>query len=166
MSTKNYYKENARTKIKEIVERIHFAMMATNLGTKPMHIIPMYTKKIDKDGNLWFLSKNDSEHNTNIHQDSDVQLIYSDPGNAQYLSLFGNAVISNDATIIQELYADLDSNWFDGLNDPSITAICVAPSQAYYWDTKTNKFIDFIKMEINTYMGTNLDVGEKGKLEV
>ncbi|MEB3345968.1 pyridoxamine 5'-phosphate oxidase family protein [Aquimarina gracilis] len=166
MSTKNYYKENAKVKLKEIIENIGFAMMATRLGNKPLHIIPMYTKKVDPDGNIWFLSKKDSDHFQNIKIDNDVQLIYSEPKSAKYLSLSGRASTTEDSEIINDLYSNLDNNWFEGPEDPLITAICIEPVKAYYWDTKTNKFIDFMKMEINTYLGTNMDVGEKGKLEI
>ena len=166
MSTKNLYKENAREKIKEIAENINIAMMITKIGQKPLSIIPMYTKKVDDFGNLWFLSKSTSEHNKNIEADDDVQLVYSDHSQSTYLSLFGTALISTNKEILKELYQKLDNNWFDGVDDEELTAICVEPKTAYYWDSTSNKYIEFFKMGLNAYTGTKYDIGKEGKLEV
>ena len=166
MSTKNLYKENAREKIKEIAEDINVAMMITKIGQKPLSVIPMYTKKVDDFGNLWFLSKSTSEHNKNIESDSDVQLVYNDHSQSTYLSLYGSAIISTNKEILNELYQKLDNNWFDGINDDELTAICVEPKTAHYWDAKSNKYIEFFKMGLNAYAGTNYDIGLEGKLEV
>ena len=166
MSTKNLYKENAREKIKEIVEDIHIGMMITKIGHKPLSVIPMSTKKVDEFGNLWFLSKSTSEHNKNIEADEDVQLVYSDHSQSTYLSVFGTAIISTNKVIINELYQKLDNNWFDGIKDQELTAICVEPKTAYYWDSTSNKYIEFFKMGLNAYADTNYEIGQEGKLEV
>lgn len=166
MSIKNLYNEKALNKITEISKDIKVAMFATNIGNKPLSIIPMYTKKVDEQGCIWFLSKNTSDHNKNIRKDNNVQLVYSDPKSMTYLSVYGVASITRDSEIIDSLYSKLDDNWFDSKDDSSITAIKVAPLEAYYWDTKSNSYIEILKMTINAYVDADMDLGEKGKLTI
>ncbi|MGB5941715.1 MAG: pyridoxamine 5'-phosphate oxidase family protein [Leeuwenhoekiella sp.] len=166
MGTKNLYNKEAQEKIAELVNDIDFCMMATGLTKKPFGAIPMSTKKVDDHGKIWFLSNANSDHNKNLEMDQDIQLIYSDPSDMEFLSLYGQAMITRDQSIIDELYGKADDNWFNGKNDPNITAICVSPKEAYYWDTKSNKLVTLFKMGVGAITGEKQDIGEKGKLEV
>ena len=164
MSTKNLYSEEAKTKIKEMAEDINFTMMATHLSDYPIHTIPMSTKKVDDEGAIWFLSGKDSTHNGNIETDSRVQLLYSDPGSMQFLTIYGKASITRDREILKGLYGQSDDMWFDGVEDPNLTAIRVDPSQANYWDSKHNKLVTIFKMGIGAVTGDNPDIGQTGKI--
>mgnify|MGYP000518502371 CR=1 FL=1 len=164
MSTENLYNEEAKAKIKEMVEDIDFAMMATHLSKHPIHTIPMSTKKVDDEGAIWFLSGKDSTHNSNIETDSRVQLLYSKPGSMQFLTLYGRAYITTEHSILKELYSQSDDMWFDGLEDPNLTAICVNPAEANYWDSKHNRLATIFKMGIATVTGENPEIGQSGKI--
>lgn len=101
MSTTNLSNNEAYTKLKERAEGIDFAMFETNLGARPTHIIPMSTKKCDQEGSIWFLSNKNSDHNSFITQDNDVQLIYSKPAAMEYMAVFGKAFIYKDLDTIK-----------------------------------------------------------------
>lgn len=164
MSTKNLYDREAKSKIKELAEDIDFTMMATKLSVQPIHTIPMSTKKVDDKGSIWFLSGRDSEHNANIQQDGRVQLLYSDPSNMEFLTVYGNALITTDREILEELYGKSDDMWFEGIEDPNLTAICVEPSEAQYWDAKHNKLVSLFKMGVGAITGDQPDLSESGKI--
>tara|TARA_R100000935_G_scaffold927_2_gene3137 strand:- start:825 stop:1325 length:501 start_codon:yes stop_codon:yes gene_type:complete len=166
MSTENLNNTEALKKMRKLVDDIDFCMMLTDLNTKPISAIPMSTKKVDEAGNIWFLSGKNSEHNSNISQDSKTQLLYSDNSDMEFISIYGSASIHNDKDIIHELYSKSDDAWFKDKNDPNITAIKFAPSEAYYWDTKQNKYIALFKMGLATLTGDKVDVGQKGKLNL
>ncbi|WP_010228979.1 pyridoxamine 5'-phosphate oxidase family protein [Gillisia marina] len=166
MSTENLDKKESLKKLRELVNDIDFCMMLTDLNSQPISAIPMSTKKVDESGNIWFLSGKDSEHNSNIAKDSKTQLLYSDKSDMEFISIYGSATIHTDKDTIHELYSKSDDAWFDDKNDPNITAIKFAPSEAYYWDTKQNKYIALLKMGIATITGDKADVGEKGKLNL
>lgn len=166
MSTKNLYDDKAREKIKELAEDIDFCMLVTNMDQKPLSAIPMSTKQVDEHGAVWFLSKNTSEHNKNIEKDSDVQLLYSGTSDMEFLSIYGEAFIETNREVIHELYSKADNAWFDGKDDPSITAIKINPKEAYYWDNKDNKLVTLFKLGMAAVSGENQDIGEKGKLEL
>ena len=166
MSTENLYNEEARKKLKEMVEDIDFCMMATGLTQKPLHVIPMSTKEVDSEGAIWFLSSKESDHNANIRQDDDIQLIYALPSKMEFLNLYGKAAIKTDRPLLETLYSDVDDTWFDGVDDPNLTAIQFKPQHAYYWDTKSNMFVTMFKMGYGAVTGDQADVGEEGKLDV
>ncbi len=166
MSTQNLYSTDAKEKIKKLAKNIDFAMMATNLTKTPFSVIPMSTKKVDEDGNIWFLSGKDSDHNRDIKNDKNVQLIYSDKGSMQFLSVFGTASITTEKMILNELYSSTDDSWFDGKDDPNISAIKFEPKEAYYWDSKSNKIVTLFKMGVGAVTGEKQDVGRKGELNV
>ena len=166
MSTENLSNSESLKKMRELVEDIDFCMMLTDLNTKPISAIPMSTKKVDEAGNIWFLSGKNSEHNSNIAKDSKTQLLYSDNSDMEFISIYGSASIHLDKNIIHDLYSKSDDAWFEDKNDPNISAIKFSPSEAYYWDTKQNKYLALLKMGIATLTGEKADVGEKGNLNL
>lgn len=166
MSTEKLDKEESRKKIKSLVGDIKVAMMITGFDQKPIPAIPMTTKKIDNEGNIWFLSLRNSHHNQNLLQDKQVQLLYSDPSDMEYLSVYGEAEVTTDRAILEDLYEKTDDNWFEEIDDPNLTAIKVRPEEAYYWDTKTNKYITLLKLGVGAITGNKQDIGEKGELDI
>lgn len=165
MSRENLYNDDAKKKIKEMAEDIDFNMMATNLKTTPLHMVPMSTKKVDEQGNIWFLSNKTSTHNQNLNTDNHLHLIYADKSSMQFLNIYGTATISTDRKIIDELYGKTDDAWFEGKDDPNITAISVKPTEAFYWDPKNNKLITLVKMGVAAISGDQPDTMDVGKLK-
>ncbi len=166
MAVNNLTNEEARKKIKELAESIDFNLMATDLDTVPLHAIPMSTKKVDKEGNIWFLSGRDSKHNTNIEKDGRVHLFYCKPGGMEFLNVYGNAEILDNKKIIDELYDSSDDNWFDGKDDPNVSIISVVPKDVYYWDTKNNMLVSLLKMGVGAVTGKKTDPSEEGEIKV
>ncbi len=165
MENKNLYNKEAKEKIKELAEDIDFAMMATHLDSKPFHAIPMSTKKVDEDGNIWFLSGQDSEHNAFIKKDSNVVLLYSKPSDMSFLTVFGEAVIETNKHILENLYGKSDNMWFDGVDDPNLSAIKFKPKQAQYWEPKHNKLVTLFKFGVGAVTGEQQDLGNSGSLK-
>lgn len=166
MSTENLNKEESWKKLRDLVDDIKVAMMVTGLEKKPINAIPMTTKKIDDKGNIWFVSSAASDHNKNLQINKDVHLLYSDPADMEFLTVYGQAEITKDKNILEDLYNPKTDNWFEGVDDPNLTAIKISPAEAYYWDSKTNKYVSLLKMGIGALTGENQDIGEKGKLNL
>lgn len=166
MSTENLNKEESWEKLRELVDDIKVAMMVTGLEKRPINAIPMRTKKIDDKGNIWFISAGNSDHNKNLQLNEQVHLLYSDPGDNEFVTLYGEAEIIKDKTVLKDLYSATTDNWFDGVDDPNLTAIKVKPVEAYFWDSKTNKYVTLLKMGVGAITGNKQDVGEKGKLNL
>jgi len=166
MSENNLFNEEARAKIKELAEDIDFTMMETNLGAKQTHIVPMSTKDVDADGNIWFLSNKDSDHNRYLASDNSIQLIYAKPGGFEFMTIFGQATISTERPVLEKYYGSSDDAWFEGIDDPNLTAIKVTPKDAHYWDAKNGKLISLLKMGMGAITGEKQDMGEHGDLKI
>ncbi len=166
MSTVNKNNQEALEKLKKLTNSIETCMMLTGLDKRPIHANPMTQKKIDQEGNIWFLSPGDSEHNKNITQSRNTQLIYNDTQANTFVSVYGETKIVLEDTILNELYTSISDNWFNGVDDPNLTALKFTPTNAYYWDTKTNKFISFLKIAKGSITGEKQDIGNKGHLNL
>lgn len=166
MSTEHLNQNKAQEKLKDLIDDIGVGMMITDLSARPLNAIPMTTKKVDKEGNIWFLSLKTSDHNKQLSKNNEIQLIYSDPSDMEYVSVYGTGEITTDRSVLDELYSKIDENWFEGKNDPNMTAIKVIPQQAYYWDTKSNKYITLYKLGVGAVTGNKQEIGEKGKLDL
>ncbi|HSP39879.1 MAG TPA: pyridoxamine 5'-phosphate oxidase family protein [Gillisia sp.] len=166
MSIDNLTRGEALEKMTKMVNDIDFAMLLTDLKSQPISAVPMSTKKVDDKGNIWFLSGLNSDHNTNIVNSPEVQLLYSDISDMEFISIYGRATIIADPSVLNDLYERSDDAWFTGEDDPNLTAIKVVPEEAYYWDNKYNKYVSLFKMGVAAITGKKADVGEKGKLKL
>ena len=166
MTKQNLIDDAAKEKLKEMAEDINFALMATGLGQPPFHTIPMSTKSVDEEGCVWFLSGKDSTHNANIQADGRVQLNYADKSSFEFLTVFGTAEIIVEKSKLKELYGSSDDAWFDGVDDPNLTAIKVSPCDAHYWDPKNGKLITMFHIGVGTVTGEKPDLMDQGELSI
>lgn len=166
MSIENLTSKEALEKMTNLVNDIKFAMLLSDLKSQPISAVPMTTKKVDKHGDIWFLSGLNSDHNANILKSPEVQLLYSDPSDMEYISIYGRATVVTERNILEDLYDKKDDAWFTGSDDPNLTAIKIVPEEAYYWDTKDSKYISLFKMGIAAVTGDKQDTAEKGRLDL
>jgi|SRR5690554_6163459 len=165
MSKENLTQTEAKKKFREMVDEIKIAMFATNLSQKPIDVAPMYTKRVDESGNLWFLSSKDTDHSHNILQDSNCQLFYGN-GSSDFLSVYGRAELLNDRDAINSLYEKTDNSYYNGSDDPTLRAIKFTPEQAAYWTVEGNKLVSLFKMGIAAITGQGQDLGTSGKMDL
>lgn len=160
-------RDKAIAKMQELVRHNKLCLFGTRLNEPPIEVRPMSTQDVDNDGNFWFLSGHSSNKNFELNIDPHVQLFYSNTGDAEFLTVYGNAEEIRDKERINDLWSPIAKAWFkDGKNDPDLTVIKVTPDTAYYWDTKSSKMISLIKIMASTVSGTTMDDGVKGSLKV
>lgn len=159
---------DAVTKIKELAGKTQTCFFSTDLkGGRAAATRPMSVQQIDDEGNLWFLSADDSHKNAEIQKDPAVQLLFQGSAHSDFMTLSGNAIISRDKEKIKELWEPIVKTWFtEGVDDPRITVIKVEPEEGYYWDTKHGNAVAFIKMLAGAVIGKTLDDSISGDLKV
>lgn len=164
---KNLVNEAAISKIQQLAMDADIAVFATNILAIPATTRPMSTQDVDEDGNLWFMSRIDSNKNKEIARDNRVQLYYSNISNSEYLTIYGHAEIILDREKIAELWTPIAKAWFtEGKDDPSISLIKVQPVAAYYWDTKEHKVVALLKTAISAITGKENDGGVEGSITI
>jgi general stress protein 26 len=153
-------------KLKELAEKAESCFMCTAIKTGlPFNTRPMSPQKIDDNGDLWFLSANDSHKNANIKADPMVQLLFQASAHSGFLNVYGIAEITEDKAKIDELWDPILKVWFtEGKDDPRISVIKVSPTQGYYWDNKHGNAVAFVKMVAGAIIGKTLDDSVEGKL--
>lgn len=160
--------EQAVAKIAELVKKAESCFFCTtvtahdSVGARPMAV-----QEVDDDGNLWFLSADDSHKNDELARDAHVRLYFQGSAHSDFLLLDGTATVSRDKKRIKELWKPIMKTWFtEGQDDPRITVIQVSPQEGYYWDTKHGMAVAGIKMLIGAATGKTLDDSIEGKLRV
>lgn len=168
MSTENLNNREAIDKLKEMVEKIDIGMVCTNTAEiVNLHAVPMSRQEIDNDGDLWFLFSSQSETYENLQKNKHVSVLYSDISNYNFLSINGIAEVSADKGRIDKYWSKMVEAWFEkGKEDPTIRVLKVIPSEAHYWDNKSNKLITTFKAAISAVSGAKLDIGRHGDLNI
>jgi general stress protein 26 len=163
----NLHHEEAIAKMQELVKHNPICLFTTNIRQEPLTARPMSAQHVDNAGNFWFLSPAESHKNEEIRHDPWVQLFFANPAAAEFLTLYGVATVSQDRKKIEELWTPLAKAWFkDGIDTPDITAICIKPEEAYYWDTKSSKMISMLKIIASAISGRTAEDGIEGRLQV
>jgi general stress protein 26 len=155
-------------KLKEMADKAKSCFFCTNTDKGlPLSARPMAPQKIDDEGNIWFLSADDSHKNAQINTDHDVQLFFQGSPYSDFLMLYGTASISRDKQKIEELWDPTIKTWFTGgKDDPRITVIRFIPKDGYYWDTKHGNLVAFAKQLVGAAIGQTLDDSIEGKISV
>ncbi len=154
-------------KLQVLSRQVDMCMFCTDLGSSPFQTRPMSTRDVDDEGNIWFFSRESSHKNFEIKQDDEVQLIYAQPDNSHFLSVYGEADIIKSKEKAEELWSAFAKTWFnDGVDDPELTIIRVKPKDVYYWDTKHGRMVSLLKIVAGAVTGKQMDDGIEGKLKV
>jgi general stress protein 26 len=154
--------------IKTIVDKAQSCFFCTmNPESDSSGARPMNVRQVDDQGNLWFLSAIDSHKNHEIADNAHVRLYFQGSPHSDFLVLDGRASISTDKAKIKELWEPTIGTWFtEGVDDPRITVIKVAPTEGYYWDTKHGNMVAGLKILVGSVIGKTLDDSIEGKLKV
>lgn len=160
--------QQAVSKIREIVKKAQNCFFCTAVPTGESNAArPMNVRQVDDQGNLWFLSANDSHTNQQLALDASVKLYFQGSAHSDFLQLEGRATVSTDRAKIKELWEPIIKTWFtEGEGDPRITVIKVTPTDGYYWDTKHGNLVAGVKMLIGAAIGKTLDDSIEGTLQV
>lgn len=79
----------AGQKIKELAEKADTCFFCTKITTgQPLKVRPLSIRKVDEDGNFYFLSASDSHKNADIQTDPQVHLLFQGSEHSDYLSVF------------------------------------------------------------------------------
>ena len=154
-------------KIGDLIKDIHICMMTTAARDGSFDSRPMATQKKDFDGTIWFLTRGESGKVHEVEKDAHVSLLYSDEGNAKYVTIKGRGSVSQDRTKIHELWNPMYKAWFpDGEDDPAINVLRVDVVEAQYWEASSSRLIRGAKYLASAMTGGATNFGETGTVTV
>lgn len=94
-----------------------------------------------------------------------VAVAFADPGASDYVSITGDAEVTNDRAKIRELWTPFAKAWWDGPDDPQIRLVTVRPDNAELWEGPS-KLIAYAVMLTAAATGAKPPVGEHGAVRL
>lgn len=145
--------------LKRIIKEAKIGMLATISQQGKIVARPMQLQEVEFDGDLWFLTRTDTDKYDEIKNNDIVNVIIADKS---YASIAGTAELVNDLEKKKDFWSK-GYEVFLGLpdyKDPRIVLIKVVIDTAEYWDTgaTTKSIVNFVKKIIG-----NEDELPKGK---
>ena len=152
-------------KVAELVKGVRICMLTTIDVDGKLHSRPMATQETDFDGDLWFLTRDDSPKVSEIRHESEVNLAYADAKSSKFVSISGVAYVLKERGKIKELWNPMYKAWFpDGEDDPRITVIHVRAKEAEYWEASSSALVRGMKYVLAAVTRGSVEVGENRKV--
>jgi general stress protein 26 len=153
-------------KIAELIHDIHIAMLTTVTTDGALHSRPMATQNTPFNGEVVFLTREDSPKVDEIQHDAQVSLCYSD-AKSSFVTMTGRAALSNDRALIAALWNPMYKAWFpEGESDPRIRVLRVKVEQAEYWDAPASAIVRKAQVLARAATGGKTTVGDHAKVNL
>ena len=154
----------------DLIKDIKFGMFTTRHSNGHLHSRPMTTQNqsVDEDTALWFFVSRNSDATKDLVNDPSVVMTYADPGKDSYVSVSGHARLVEDMAKKKQLWSKMTQAWFPGgVDDPDLGLLRLDISHADYWDVKTNKVVQLLKMATAAVSGKPpKDMGEHQRVDM
>ncbi len=148
----------------ELAKKIDICMFDTWDGER-QQARPLSSRVFRDEHAIYFLVSAGSNKIGQIEQYPVVNLAYADTGSMKFVSITGQAAVSNDRAKIKDLWSAFDKAWWDDEKDPDIRLITVSPESAELWDSP-NKAIAFSAMLVSAVTGAKPKMGDNATVEL
>ncbi len=157
-------RDEAIAKIGELVKDIRIAMLTTVGANGSLHSRPMATQNTPFNGEVVFLTSDNSGKADEIKQDAEVNLCFSD-AKSSFVTMSGRASLSSDRALIDALWNPSYKAWFpEGQSDPNIRVLRIHVDQAEYWDSSSSALVRKVQVLARAATGGKTPVGEHAKV--
>ena len=153
----------------EMIKDIRFGMLTHRHPEGRLHAHPLTTqnKGLGEKAILYFFVSKQTELGQRVQTDGNVNVSYSDPHKDIYVSITGNATVSEDPDAKQRLFNPMAKAWFPGgPTDPDLELVEVHITHAEYWDVKESKITQLFKMVAASVSGERPRLGEHKEVAV
>lgn len=118
--------------LRDLIKDVDTAMLTT-ISEEGLVSRPMKTQEVEFDGDLWFLTKKDTEKYEEILHENEVNVAYA---GKSYVSIRGRAELVDDLAKKKELWSKAYEKIMQtSYDDSNIVLIKVKAESAEYWDT-------------------------------
>ena len=136
-------------------------------GTLHSHPLTTQNRSLKPGEPLYFFVSRQTEVGQRLRADGNVCLSYADLKEDRWISVSGQATISEDMDTKKKLFNALAKAWFPGgAEDPDLELVEVRIVNAEYWDIKESKVTQLLKMASAAVTGNKPEMGEHRELNV
>jgi len=146
-----------------IIKETRFGMLTHRHASGMLHSHPLTTqnKSIDESGILYFFVSRKSELGQRLMADGNVNVAYADTSKDSYVSVSGQARVSENQATKDRLFNAMAKAWFPGgATDPDLELVEIEIQFAEYWDVKESKVTQLFKMAKAAVTGEPPKLGE------
>jgi len=113
----------------------------------------MHIARVDEgSGNVWFLTSKGGSVARELKENGSVLLVF-EKENSAYLSIKGEARVTEDRKLIQDLWKEPYKVWFPkGVEDPDLAVVGVNPAAAEYWDNQGVNKLEYLFEAAKAYV--------------
>jgi len=161
---RNMTNDNARDvdRAWELMDKIGFAMLVTHDGDR-LRARPMRAF-LEREANaIYFLTDARRHKDEEIARNPGVNLSFANASDQKYVSVTGNAAVSNDRARIKQLFSTPAKAWWNSADDPNIRVLKITPDDAEFWDTP-GSVISYVKMAAAAVTGSRPEIGDNRKV--
>lgn len=152
-----------------LIKGIRFGMLAHRHSEGALHAHPLTTqnRSLNPGEPLYFFVSRKTEVGQRLRSDGSVCVTYADPEKDVYVSITGQARISEDLARKKELFNAIAKAWFPGgAEDPDLELVEVELQHAEYWDVKESKTTQVLKIAKAAVSGKPPEMGEHRELHI
>lgn len=146
-----------------LAELIGFCMFVTWDGER-QRARPLAARPREEEDAIYFLIDLHGAKDDQIEQFPIVTMTFADIRAHDYVTITGNATVSNDRERIAELWSPADRAWWDSPEDPDIRLITVRPDDAEVWKG-SNCIVAGVKMLAAALTGAQPSFGKNAKVD-
>jgi len=155
---------NDTDRVWDLMEKISICMLA-NWDGKELRSRPMGAYVRRNENAVYFLTDKRDHKDDDIKHYAKVCLAFADPGNQNFVSLSGQASVSDDRQKIKELWGTPAKAWWNSPEDPNICVLKISPDDAQYWDGPGH-VVSYVKMAMAAMTGSRPDMGDNKKVSM
>ncbi len=156
--------QEVEDRVWELAEKIDFCMFVTWDGER-QQARPLSSRPRREEHAIYFLVDVHGHKNIQIEQYPVVNMSFADTGSMKFVSISGQARVSNDRAKIRDLWSAFDKAWWEDAEDPNIRLLTVVPERAELWDSP-NKLVAFATMLTAAVTGAQLDHGDNATVRM
>jgi len=154
--------DEARDRVWELAKKINICMLVTWDGER-QRARPL-AANVDRDEHaVYFLTDVSGMKDDQIEQFPKVTLAFADTSGNKYLSITGDATVTNDRAKIADLWTPDNKAFWDSKDDPDIRLITVKPDDAEVWDSP-GMIVATVKMLAAAVTGAKVELGNNRKV--
>ncbi len=152
----------ARDRAWELAEKINICMFVTWDGER-QRARPLAANVIREEHAIYFLVDVNGMKDDQIEKFPIVTMAFADTSAYKFVSITGEAVVTNDRAKIAELWTPDNKAFWDSKDDPDIRLITVKPDDAEVWDSP-GKIVSAVKMLTAAVTGAKMELGNNRKV--
>ena len=154
--------EEARDRVWELAEKINICMLITWDGER-QRARPLAANVERHNNAVYFLTDVNGLKDDQVEQFPIVTLAFADTGAYKFVSITGDATVTDDRAKIKDLWTPDNKAFWDSENDPNIRLITVTPEDAEVWDSP-GRIVSAVKMLTAAVTGAKVELGNNRKV--